>query len=106
MDVLVNKSKRFYEYTSRYSTFPYYYHTEDKKYIYGITNNLSTNSEFVIHMIKDTDTLDSLALKYYGRPDLYWVIADYNRIQDPYINLYENYNFLNIPSLSGIRYIN
>ena len=50
-------------------------------------------------MIKDTDTLDSLALKYYGRPDLFWVIADFNRIQDPYINLYENYNFLNIPLL-------
>ena len=34
MDVLVNKSKRFYDYTSRYATFPYYYHTEDKKYVY------------------------------------------------------------------------
>lgn len=105
MDVLINKSKKFYDYTSRYATFPFYYHTVDKKYIYGITGNLNTNTEYVIHMIKDTDTLDSLALKYYGRPDLFWVIADFNRIQDPYINLYENYNFLNIPSLSGIRYL-
>ena len=105
MDVLVNKSKKFYDYTSRYATFPYYYHTVDKKYIYGITSNLNTNTEYVIHMIKDTDTLDSLALKYYGRPDLFWVIADFNRIQDPYIKLYENYNFLNIPSLAGIRYL-
>ena len=105
MDVLVNKSKRFYDYTSRYATFPYYYHTEDKKYVYGITGNLNTNTEYAIHMIKDTDTLDSLALKYYGRPDLFWVIADFNRIQDPYTKLDEQYNFLNIPSLAGIRYM-
>lgn len=104
MDVLINKAKRFYEYTSRYATFPYYYHTEDKKYIYGITNNLREDTEYVIHMIRDTDTLDSLALKYYGRPDLFWVIADFNRITDPYIKLVDRYNFLNIPTLAGIRY--
>ena len=105
MDVLINKSKKFYDYTSRYATFPYYYHKDDKKYVYGITNNLSSNTEHVIHMVKDTDTLDSLALKYYGRPDLFWVIADFNRIQDPYISLEDNFNFVLIPSLSGIRYI-
>ena len=105
MDVLVNKSKKFYDYTSRYAPFPYYYHTVDKKYVYGITNNLNTNTEYVVHMIKDTDTVDSLALKYYGRPDLYWVICDFNRIQDPYINLYDNFNFIFIPSLSGLRYL-
>ncbi len=105
MDVLVNKAKKFYDYTSRYATFPYYYHTIDKKYVYGITNNLDANSEYVVHMVKDTDTVDALALKYYGRPDLYWVICDFNRIQDPYINLYEEFNFLYIPSLSGLRYL-
>lgn len=104
MDVLVNKSKRFYDYTSRYATFPYYYHTIDKKYVYGITNNLREDTEYVIHMIKDTDTLDSLALKYYGRPDLFWIIADFNGITDSYTKLIDNYNFLNIPTLAGIRY--
>jgi len=104
MDVLINKSKKMYNYTSRYSSFPYYYHKVDKKYIYGITNNLKHDTEYVLHVVKDTDSLDSLALKYYGRPDLFWVIADFNRIQDPYINLFENYNFIYIPSLSGIRY--
>lgn len=104
MDVLVNKSKRFYDYTSRYATFPYYYHTVDKKYIYGITNNLRNDTEYVIHMITDTDTLDSLALKYYGRPDMYWVISDFNGITDPYVKLSDEYNFLNIPTLAGIRF--
>ena len=104
MDVLTNKSKRFYDYTSRYSTVPFYYHTKDKKYVYGITNNLRDDTEYVLHNITDEDSFDSLSLKYYGRPDLYWVIADFNRITDPYINLYENYNFIYIPALASIRY--
>ena len=84
--------------------FPYYYNTEDKKYVYGLTNNLNTNTEYVLHTIDQNDDLDYLALKYYGRPDLYWVIADYNRIQDPYINLYDNFNFIFIPTLNSIVY--
>lgn len=104
MDVLVNKSKKDYDYTSRYATFPYYYHTVDKKYVYGITNNLRDNTEYVVHTIKDTDTFDSLALKYYGRPDLFWVICDFNGVQDPYIKLIDNFNFIFIPTLAGIRF--
>ncbi len=104
MDVLKNKSKRDFNYTSRYATFPYYYHTVDRKYVYGITKNLDTSTQYVIHEVTDTDDLDKLALKYYGRPDLFWVIADYNRIRDPYINLYKKYNFLYIPTITGIRY--
>lgn len=105
MDILKNKSKRDYNYTSRYAAFPYYYNTIDHKYVYGITGNLDQNSEYVIHNVTDVDNLDSLALKYYGRPDLYWVIADFNRIQDPYIKLIDYYNFLYIPALSGIRFM-
>ena len=97
-----NSYRKFRHFENRYFQV---LHTEDKKYVYGITGNLNTNTEYVIHMIKDTDTLDSLALKYYGRPDLFWVIADFNRIHDPYIKLDEQYNFLNIPSLAGIRYM-
>lgn len=106
MDVLTNKSKRYYNYTSRYSTIPYYYHTVDKKYIYGISNNLKDDTEYVLHEISQTDSLDSLALKYYGRPDLFWVIGDFNRIFDPYEKLSDNYNYIYIPSLSAIRYEN
>jgi len=104
MDVLIDKSKRDYNYTSRYASFPYYYNTLDKKYVYGITGWLTQDTEYTIHNVEDIDTLDSLALKYYGRPDFYWVIADFNRIIDPYIKLNENYNFLYIPTLSGIRF--
>ena len=105
MDVLTNKSYRSYDYTCRYATFPYYYHSVDKKYVYGITGQLSNSTEYTLHTVTDTDTLDSLAQKYYGRPDLYWIIADYNRIQDPYINLFEHYNSICIPSLSSVKFI-
>lgn len=104
MDVLVNKSKKYYDYTSRYSVLPYYYNQEDKKYIYGIAKNLRTDTDYIIHQLIDTDTLDSLALKYYGSPDLFWVIGNYNKIQDSYIKLYEHYNYILIPTLGGIRY--
>lgn len=104
MDVLTNKSKKMYNYTSRYATLPFYYHTVDKRYVYGISNNLRDDTEYVVHMLKDIDSLDSLALKYYGRPDLYWVIADFNRISDPYTKLIDNYNFIYIPTLNSIRF--
>lgn len=103
-DVLKDKQTRDYEYISRYASFPFYYNTLDNKYIYGITSQLNDNIVYVKHKIVQSDTLDSLAYKYYGRPDLYWVIADFNRIQDPFIELYNNYKSLNIPQLSNISF--
>lgn len=104
MDVLTKKSKKYYDYTSRYAILPYYYHTIDRKYIYGIARNISSETEYILHNIEDIDTLDSLALKYYGRPDLFWVIGQYNKINDPYIKLSDKYNFIYIPTLNSIRY--
>ena len=104
MNVLTNKSKKLYNYTSRYAILPFYYHTVDRRYVYGISSNLRDDTEYIVHEIKDIDTLDSLALKYYGRPDLFWVIADFNRIRDPYTRLIDNYNFIYIPTLSSIRF--
>lgn len=105
MDSLKDKAIKDYNYTSRYGPFPYFYNVNDNKYVYGITSWLSLDCSRTTHTVEDTDTLDGLALKYYGRPDLYWVIADFNRIVDPYINLYDNFNFIYIPDLSGVRYL-
>ena len=102
MNVLKDKSSRTYFYTSRYATLPYYYNTLDKKYMYGISKNLNTNTDYVLHNLVDSDSLDSLALKYYGRPDLFWVIADFNNINDPYIKLVDKMSSIKIPALSGI----
>ena len=104
MNVLKDKSSKTYLYTSRYATLPYYYNTLDKKYMYGISTTLNTNTHYVLHNLVDSDSLDSLALKYYGRPDLFWVIADFNNLNDPYIRLVDKMSSIKIPSLSGITW--
>ena len=104
MDVLKNKTYKTYNYLSRYTAFPYYYNTLDSKYIYGLTKQLNKNTIYVAHKVTQKDTLDSLANYYYGRPDLYWVIANFNNINDCFIKLYGNYTIIKVPSLSSIEY--
>ena len=104
MDVLKDEAKRSYSYISRYAPFPFYYHSKDDKYIYGVTSQLNDDVVFVLHRVKEFETLDSLAEHYYGRPDLYWIIADFNKIQDPYVTLFGKYDTLKIPSLSNITF--
>lgn len=104
MDRAKNKSNKQYDYISRYTKFPYYYQELDDKYFYGITQNLSKKVNYTVHKIKDYDTLDLLALTYYGRPDFYWIIADFNGIKDPFINLYDKFESLRIPTLTQIYY--
>lgn len=104
MESLKQKSYRTYDYISRYQPFPYYYHELDEKYIYGITSQLKKNINYTLVNITQFDTLDSLAEKYYGRPDLYWVIADYNDIIDPFIQLFGNYTSIKVPTLGSISW--
>lgn len=108
MDVLKDKSQKRYSNISRYTPFSYYYHTVDDKYIYGTTSHLNRDIVFLAHKVEESDTLESLALKYYGRPDYYWIIADFNGIVDPYKNLYNKFGkkgkSLRIPTLSDITF--
>lgn len=105
MDVLTNKQKRTdYDSLSRYVPFSYCYHTLDGKFIYELTSHISTSSEFVAHTVLPFDTLESLALKYYGRPDYYWVIADFNRIKDPFVNLSNSLKVIKVPSLGQVYF--
>lgn len=103
MDVLKDKRLKSYDKLSRYSTFPYYYHIIDEKYIYGTTNHLKSNTSYQNYTIKRGDSLDKLALMFWNNPTLYWVIADFNRIQDPFIDLPEGY-IIKIPILSNIEF--
>lgn len=105
MNVLKDKQTRTYENLNRYAEIPFYYNTLDNKYVSGVVKQLSSNSEYTTHKVKPSDTLDSLALYYYGRPDYYWVISDFNRIIDVYKNLYDNYETIKIPSLSYIYFV-
>lgn len=104
MDALKNKQYETYDYTCRYSTVPYYYNTADEKYIYGIGKNMSKDITYVSHKIKETDTLDSLALKYYNNPTLYWVIAYFNDIQDCFVKLSDKFSIIKIPNISAISF--
>lgn len=104
MDRLVDKAYRSYEYVSRYTSFPYYYDVDDEKYIYGTTSQLKQDTSYVMHKVLPNDTFDSLALKYYNNPTLYWVICDFNRIQDPFTELKVGER-IKIPTLSNISFI-
>lgn len=103
MSVLVDKSYKTYMGISRYNNFPYYYNTVDNKYIYGTTSNLKTSSAYLIHTVQQNDTLDTLALYYYNNPTYYWIIADFNRISDPYKALTVG-SQIKIPSFSTIEF--
>lgn len=104
MSDIYNKQYKSYDKVSRYQVFPFYHNTHDNKYYYGITSHLnSEGSSFVAHRVKRGDTLDSLALYYYNNPTYYWIIADFNKIRDPFLDLEEG-TLLRIPTFSNIAF--
>lgn len=103
MSIVTDPKLKQYNKLSRYANFPFYYHTVDKKYIYGTTEWLKENTAYQSYRIKDGDTLDTIALQAYNNPTLYWVIADFNRIQDPFIKLPAGY-IIRIPVISDIDF--
>ena len=103
MDILKDKFYKSYDYLSRYSSFPCYYNIEDKKYIQGITNWLKESSTYILHKVAPGETLDSIALDNYSNSTFFWVIADYNKIRDPYKRLPEGLT-LKLPTLSDISF--
>ena len=103
MQRLINKQYKSFNHVSRYTVFPFYYDTLEDKYTYGITGNLYTDTPYKNHRVKRGDTLDSLALYYYNNPTYFWVIADFNKINDPYITLEED-SIIKIPTFSGIQF--
>jgi nucleoid-associated protein YgaU len=104
MDTLKNKAYANFDYLSRYTNTPYYFDTLSNREIYGIGTNLKTNTEYTTHVVKNNDTLHSLALKYYNDPTFWWVIAYFNDIQDSFISLINHYSVLRIPNISSITF--
>lgn len=102
-EILTNKNFKAYDYTCRYTPYPFYFNNLDQKYIYATTSQLIDDNTYVLHTIRRNDTLDSLALTYYNSPLYFWVIADFNKIQDPLAQLKEG-DTLKIPTLSNIRF--
>lgn len=104
MDILKDKTFQQYDYTCRYTGVPYYYNKEDKKYVYGLSANMIKDISWVAHKVKQQDNLDSLALNYYNNPSLWWIIAYFNDIQDPFETLYLKHTILKIPQLTSIEF--
>lgn len=104
MDDLKNKKYLKFDYTSRYSGVAFYYNVRDEKEVAGLSKNVSKEVNYVTHVVKNTDTLDKLALTYYNNPSYWWVIAYFNDIQDAFINLKNNFETLKIPSISSLTF--
>lgn len=103
MEVLKNKSYKDSSNLSRYTPFPYYYHTKDDKYISGVTSYLRDTTVYSLYEVQQGDTYDSIALEFYNNPTLYWIICSFNRIQDPFSDLQKG-QVLKIPSISNIEF--
>ena len=82
MDVLINKSYKQYDTLSRYSVVPYYYNELDKKYVTGTSTYLFDTTNYFVHTIHQGETYDSLSMYYYNNPTYYWVICNFNRVED------------------------
>ena len=106
MEKLINKRYNNFDYTSRYTSVPFYYDTETQEDIYGIGTQMSNKTSFVSHEVKPEDTLDALALTYYNNPTYWWIIAYFNRISDPFIQLSKKFTVIKIPSISSIEFKN
>ena len=100
---LVDKSYLEYSRISRYSNFPYYYNSTDGKYVSGTTNNLDNTTDFIYYTVEMGDSYDSIALRYYDSPLYYWIICDFNRIQDCFEKPKVGTR-IKIPTFSSLRY--
>lgn len=103
MDVLKDKKYKSYDRLSRYSSFPIYWHKLDEKYVSGTTCYLNDSTEYSMHLVRNGETYDSIALKYYNNPTYYWIICSFNHIQDPFEDAVEGY-YLKIPVLGKLEY--
>lgn len=101
MSILKNKSYKRYDRMSRYATTPYYYNNRFDKYNFGTWSYLDDTTAYELYLVQPQDTYDKIALKYYNRPDYFWVICNFNRIEncfdDPMAGTY-----LKIPVVSEL----
>jgi len=106
MDILKNKQYVNFDYNSRYAYTPIYYNSDDSEWVTGIGSNVFTNNSWVAHKVSPEDNLDKLALKYYGNPTYWWVIAYYNNIQDAFVKLIDFFDIIKIPNIATVAFGN
>lgn len=104
MDILKDKQYKSYDKLSRYSPFPVYYNELDNKYMYGTTNHLNDTTKYGLYQVQTNDTYDLIALKFYNNPTYYWIICDFNRINDPFKTPIPGV-YIKIPAISTLEFL-
>lgn len=102
MQKLTNEQANTFDYLSRYTGVSYFFDTQKNREVYGIGSQISFDTPYILHKVGVADNLDKLALKYYNNPSYWWVIAYFNKINDPFINISLTYTTLKIPTISSI----
>ena len=100
MEILKNKSIKTSQYYSRYNGLYSYYNTHDKKYQLELKSWLRGDFDYTQYVVKEGETFDYIALKFYNNPTYYWLICDANKVIDPMIEP-EAGDILIIPSLGS-----
>lgn len=96
---------------AEYGLIDHFEYSTDARYPQSIPKlvKLVTNFRFtayeseiqtIYHVVKEGDTIQRLAIKYFGDPKLWWFISDYNPTID-FDNLKEE-TVLNIPPYSEV----
>lgn len=104
MDTMTNKKYLQYDYRSRYSDIPTFFDKTNSREVYGIGLQLLKDAPYVSHKVTGSDSLDSLALKYYNNPTYWWAIAYYNDMLDSFGKLSDQFEIIKIPSISAITF--
>lgn len=100
---IIDSGKKTYSYLSRYAELNTYYNSIDKKRYYETSKRLSKDiSSYNLYTVKQGDSLDSIALKYYNNPLYWWIIADINNIVDS-LTLIKGKHLI-IPDLNQISF--
>lgn len=88
MEVLSNKTAKTSEYFSRYNGLYYYFNDLDNKYQLQTGSwlkQIATVNGTQVYKVQKGDTWDKIALKFYKNPTYYWILCDYNRVIDPFV---------------------
>lgn len=100
-----NKGLKQYSYLSRYTSVPVMGDSTAGRQYHGTVKWIDMEDiEYTIYSCKGGETLENLALNFYGNPQYWWVIADANRIIDSFKPLEEGMS-LKIISLNDIKFV-
>ena len=102
-NMLINPQRKQYMYFSRYQISDYYYDTTAQKYWMANSYWLKDTTPYILHTVERGETYDSIALDSYANPTYWWIIADFNRVLDPFENPKEG-SVIKVPIFSNLDF--